>query len=124
MLQRISNFTRENYHDTGPKGARFVLFQGPENKGYIRLSENATEYHTAILDRFMSEIQITTDLPPEGFSEKGGGYYFLTFNKEDTPVSIKFWKDSTNYGRFDEALLSETLNELTEEMENMPWIIE
>lgn len=124
MLKRLPQFTRENYHDTGHKGARFVLFEGPNHEGYIRLSTKSTDYHTDIFERFMSEIQTTTNLPPERFHQKGGGYYFLTFDENNIPTGIKFWKDSTNYGRFDENLLIKTIKELGEEFSIPQWNIE
>lgn len=124
MLERLPQFNRENYHDTGHKGARCVLFEGPNHEGYIRISTKSTDYHTDIFDQFMSDIQTNTDSPPEKFNQKGGGYYFLKFDKNNIPASIKFWKNSTNYGRFDENLLKQTIMEPKENLLIPHWSIE
>jgi hypothetical protein len=112
-LKKLPEFTRANYHGDFPKGARFMLFEGPDSEGYVRIS-NSGDHHDDIVDRFMQEIRTKVAEQINEFRERGGGFYvYLDYNREDgKPLDkpkIVFHESSTTCGRFDDKLLESVL---------------
>ncbi len=89
---------------------KFILCEGPENRGYIRFG-TIDESHGSIDSRFNTEI-VRARLDTKLFKSKGGGYAELKeFNpaaEEREHYEISFFDKSLGFGPFDRELLERT----------------
>lgn len=110
IVPQLPTFSGANYHEDWPHGARFMLFQGPDDLCYVRISTDGMDSHYDIVKRFRREVGIEENQ----FYAIGGGFY--KFRRYDChtdellkkPV-ITFKGSSVDYGRFKEEKLRITL---------------
>ncbi len=115
-LENLPVFSKENYYEDFPHGARFMLFEGPNSTGYIRISTSQDDNHDDITKRFFDEIRTSDRKNINQYHPNGGGFYrFRSYNSRtgktlEKPL-IEFGDFSATYGRYDENLLHKILDE-------------